>query len=193
MTTEMIATEVNDIRSDITDGMAAEGTQYLTFCLRDEIYGVEILKVQEIRGWTKPTQIPNAPEFIRGVMNLRGAIVPILDLRQRFSMDETEVTKQTVVIVVNVQGRTIGMVVDSVSDVVDLQDNDIKDSPDFGTSIDASFIHGLAKAEENMVILLDIDRMLQSCELVGIDKISGESDESPIVQTEDEQSSELVN
>lgn len=155
----------------------SDGSQYLTFQIENETYGVEILKVQEIRGWSEPTQIPNAPKFIRGVMNLRGAIVPILDLRRRFNMAETEFTQYTVVIVVNVQGRTIGMVVDAVSDVVELDDEQVKSAPDFGTSIDATFIHGLAEAEGRMVILLNIDAMLQSCELVRLDKMAAEHQE----------------
>lgn len=147
------------------------GNQFLTFTLQEETYGVDILKVQEIRGWSEPTPIPNAPEFIRGVMNLRGEIVPILDMRRRFQMDETSFTKYTVIVVVNVRERTIGMTVDAVSDVMDITVEDMKDAPDFGTSIDASFIRGLAASEEKMVILLDIDAMLQSCELVDLDKI----------------------
>lgn len=157
-----------------TSGKDLAGSQYLTFRLDKETYGVEILKVQEIRGWSEPTQIPNAPEFIRGVMNLRGAIVPILDLRSRFHMDETKFTQHTVVIVVNVQNRTVGMIVDGVSDVVDLDEDSVKAAPDFGTSIDASFIHGLSDVDGTMVILLNVDAMLESCELIQIDKISGE-------------------
>ncbi len=151
-----------------------KGNQYLTFNLNDETYAVEILKVQEIRGWSEPTQIPNAPNFIRGVMNLRGAIVPILDLHYRFNMNETEFTKNTVIIVVNVQDRTIGMVVDNVADVIDLNIESVKKSPDFGTSIDSSFIHGLSEVNNEMVIILNIDAMLQSCELVEIDSIANQ-------------------
>ena len=145
--------------------------QYLTFILGKETYGLDILKVQEIRGWTQVTQIPNAPNYIRGVINLRGEIVPILDLRRRFEMDELEFTATTVVIVVNVQDRTIGMVVDGVSDVINMPEGELKASPDFGTAIDASFVQGLAALEQKMVIILAIDKMLQSCELVKIDSL----------------------
>lgn len=163
-----------DQQNDVAN-LASGIEQFLTFMLGEELYGVDILKVQEIRGWSEPTQIPNAPEFIRGVMNLRGAIVPILDLRRRFGMDETEFTKYTVVIVVNVQDRTIGMIVDAVSDVVDLNTTDIRPSPDFGASIDASFIRGLSPQEEQMVIVLNVDAMLQACDLVALDQLQDEA------------------
>lgn len=162
----------NQIGIDKLENDISNDKQYLTFNLADETYGIVILKVQEIRGWSEPTQIPNAPNFIRGIMNLRGAIVPILDLRSKFNMDETEFTQHTVIIVVNVHHRTIGMVVDAVSDVVDINDQNIKKSPDFGSSIDASFIHGLVDIDENMVILLNIDEMLEACELVHLDEIN---------------------
>lgn len=145
--------------------------QFLTFVLDNENYAVDILKVQEIRGWTQVTQMPNAPHYVRGVMNLRGAIVPILDLRRRFDMNEMEFTAQTVVVVVHVQGRTIGMIVDQVSDVMDIPVKNMHEAPDFGTSIDSSFIQGLVSMEEKMIILLDVDKMLQSCELLELDKV----------------------
>lgn len=152
-----------------------DGNQFLTFILAAETYGLDILKVQEIRGWTQVTQIPNAPEYIRGVINLRGEIVPILDLRRRFSMEEIEFTQTTVVIVVNVQGRTIGMVVDGVSDVIDLPKEELRAAPDFGTAIDSSFVQGLATMEEKMVIVLNIDEMLKGCDLLKIDQITEEA------------------
>lgn len=145
--------------------------QFLTFILGEETYGVDILKVQEIRGWKSVTPIPNAPKHIRGVLNLRGAIVPILDLRRRFSMTELEFTAHTVVVVVNVMGRTVGMVVDGVSDVVDLDSETMRPAPDFGTNIDAGFISGLAPVGEAMVILLNVDEILKSSDLVSLDKL----------------------
>jgi purine-binding chemotaxis protein CheW len=161
----------NEILAAEQDALNTEN-QYLTFILADEIYGIDILKIQEIRGWTGVTQIPNAPEYIRGVMNLRGAIVPILDLRRRFNMDELEFTQQTVVIVVHVQERTIGMVVDSVSDVKNLPNKELRATPDFGTSIDASFIHGLIPDNDRMNIILNIDELLAGCDLLQLDKIT---------------------
>lgn len=165
-------TEITTTGQDIMNSSIGEG-QFLTFELNNEMYGVDILKVQEIRGWTEVTNIPNAPHFIRGVVNLRGAIVPILDMRRRFNMDELVFTHQTVVIVVNVSDRTIGMVVDGVSDVVNIPMEDLRPAPDFGTGIDASFLQGLAPIdEENMAIILNIDEMLQACELVQLDKLT---------------------
>jgi purine-binding chemotaxis protein CheW len=165
-------TDVATINQEIMGSTIGEG-QFLTFELNNELYGVDILKVQEIRGWTEVTNIPNAPEFIRGVVNLRGAIVPILDMRRRFKMDELVFTHQTVVIVVNVSDRTIGMVVDAVSDVVNIPIEELRPAPDFGTGIDASFLQGLAPIDEQtMVILLNIDEMLQACELVQLDEMT---------------------
>ena len=155
---------------DLTEAKG-EQAQFLTFVLGEETYGVDILKVQEIRGWKNVTPIPNAPKHIRGVLNLRGAIVPILDLRRRFSMDELQFTDHTVVVVVNVLGRTVGMGVDGVSDVVDLDHESMRPAPDFGTNIDAGFISGLAPVDEAMVILLNVDDILKSSDLVSLDKL----------------------
>jgi purine-binding chemotaxis protein CheW len=163
--------------------MAANENQFLTFVLGDETYGLDILRVQEIRSWSQPTQIPNAPGHIRGVINLRGEIVPILDLRCRFNMDETEFTKYTVVIVVNVQDRTVGMIVDGVSDVVNLSASEMRAAPDFGTSIDSSFIHGLASHDNKMVILLNIQALLADSELLQLDEITAAN--IPMESTED--------
>ncbi len=152
-------------------GENALENQYLTFMLADEQYGVDILKVQEIRGWSGVTQIPNCPSYIRGVVNLRGSIVPILDMRRRFGMEEIEFTQYTVVIVVNVQNRTVGLVVDAVSDVVNLNEGDLKPAPDFGTSIDSSYLRALAQIGNDMVILLNVDDMLRSSDLLDVDKV----------------------
>jgi purine-binding chemotaxis protein CheW len=178
MTTEMMQTADNAINNAIAK---AEQDQYLTFKMAEETYGIDILKIQEIRGWQDITQLPNAPEYIRGVMNLRGVIVPILDLRRRFQMEELEFTSETVVIVVNVMGRTIGLVVDCVCDVVDVTLEDMRSAPDFGSAIDASFIHGLSPMDgENMMIVLNVDYLLGSCELVKLDKLSDSGDSSQL-------------
>lgn len=168
----LVATENTDYTQDLTKASDSEQLQFLTFILAEEIYGVDILKVQEIRGWQDVTTIPNAPPHVRGVMNLRGAIVPILDLRRRFEMPEVELTPNTVVVVVNVLDRTIGMVVDAVSDVVDMPQEDLRDAPDFGSNIDASFVQGLAPVDDTMVIILNVDDMLKSSDLVSLDKIT---------------------
>lgn len=170
----LVTTERHDNIQDLTKASDTEQLQFLTFVLAQETYGVDILKVQEIRGWQDVTTIPNAPRHIRGVMNLRGAIIPILDLRRRFEMPEIDLTPNTVVVVVNVMDRTIGMVVDAVSDVVDMPRENLRDAPDFGSSIDAGFVQGLAPVEENMVIILNVDDIVKSSDLVSLDKITHE-------------------
>ena len=135
-------------------------SQYLTFALGGEEYGVEILKVQEIRGYTSITPIPNTPPHIKGVMNLRGAIVPVVDLRSTLAMPTTEYSPFSVIIVVTVGTRVMGLIVDAVSDVLDVARTDIHPTPDFGTRIDARFIQGMARVGDKLVVLLDIDRVL---------------------------------
>jgi purine-binding chemotaxis protein CheW len=155
------------------NGMSTEHTnttnKYLTFVLATEEYAVDILRVQEIKGWSKVTPIPNTPDYIRGVINLRGTIVPIIDLRLRFSLDRLDYGQMTVVVVVKVvsgsRERIMGIVVDAVSDVYDVAENEIKPPPDFGSVISMEFIRGLATVNEKMVIILDIDRLLNSGEL----------------------------
>ena len=148
-----------------------DGTQqYLTFLLAGEEYGVDILRVQEIKGWDSVTPIPNTPEYIRGVINLRGMIVPIIDLRLRFSLEQLEYGPTTVVIMLKVmtegkQSRTMGIVVDGVSDVYNMPEDQIKASPDFGAAVETDFVKGLATVNDKMVIILDIDHMLNSNEL----------------------------
>ena len=151
--------------------------QFLTFILAGQEYGVDILRVQEIKGWDAVTQVPNTPEYVRGVINLRGTIVPIIDLRIRFSMEQLEYGPTTVVIVLKVisgddSSRIMGIVVDGVSDVYNVQNDAIKAAPDFGEGVDSSFVSGLATVEEKMVIVLDIDHMLNSDELAKVNKIS---------------------
>lgn len=150
---------------------AGDGAQqYLTFLLAGEEYGVDILRVQEIKGWDNVTPIPNTPKYIRGVINLRGTIVPIIDLRLRFDLEQLEYGPTTVVIMLKVmtegkQSRTMGIVVDGVSDVYNMPDEEIKPSPDFGSAVETDFVRGLATVNEKMVIILDIDEMLSSREL----------------------------
>jgi len=147
----------------------ASGAQFLTFTLDGEEYGVEILRVQEIKGWMPVTRVPNTPDYMQGVLNLRGTIVPIVDLRMRFRLEKAEYTPVTVVIVLTVMDgerrRTLGVVVDGVSDVVTVDRADLKPPPDFGTSVDTDFIDGIATVDDKMIMLLDIDRLLTSEEL----------------------------
>lgn len=167
-------------RAVVDQGQAAqeEAAQFLTFVLGEELYGVDILRVQEIMGWNPVTRIPNTPEYLRGVLNLRGSIVPILDLRMRFDMEQADYTPTTVVIVLSVQQgneeRTLGVVVDGVSDVINVPAENIKPAPDFGTAVNTEFIDGLATVEEQMVMLLDIDKLLSIEELEQLEQL-GES------------------
>lgn len=140
------------------------GDQYLTFLLNGEEYGLDILRVQEIRGWHATTAIPNAPGYVKGVINLRGSIVPIIDLRLRFGMTSIEYTPITVVIVVRVcdgpKERVVGIVVDAVSEVYNFRQEEVKPTPELGGTIDISFIRGIASADEKMIMLLEIDELL---------------------------------
>jgi len=138
--------------------------QFLTFALGQEEYGVEILKIQEIKGFSAITPLPNAPAYVRGVLNLRGTIVPIIDLRKKFGMPEEAYTKFTVIVVVQVQGKIMGFIVDAVSDVLTVTGSDIQPTPDLHGQVDTSFLNGLAKAGEKLVILLDIDKVLTAGE-----------------------------
>ena len=150
--------------------MTAAHTELLSFRLGQEEYGIDILRVQEIRSYEAPTRIANAPPFVKGVINLRGLIVPIVDLRLKLGCDTAEYTALTVVIVLNVRGRVIGAVVDSVSDVVPLGANDIKPAPSLAGSIDASYLQGIAcidagDGRERMLILVDIEALMSSADM----------------------------
>jgi len=141
---------------------ASRTNEYLTFTLGQEEYGVDILKVQEIRGYEAVTKIANAPDFIKGVANLRGTIVPIVDMRIKFNLGEPEYNAFTVVIILNVAGRVVGMVVDSVSDVIELKADQIRPAPDFSSSFDTRYITGLGTVDERMLILVDIERLMSA-------------------------------
>lgn len=151
----------------------AGSEQYLTFQLAGEEYGVDILRVQEIKGWERATRIPHAPHYVLGVINLRGAIVPIIELRRRFGVESVEFGPTTVVIVVKVAGergeRTVGMVVDAVCEVYNVAAPDVKPPPEVGSTVDAAFVRGLAAVEDKMLILLDIDRLIDASVLGGVD------------------------
>lgn len=139
--------------------------EYLTFVLGSEEYGLDILKVQEIRGYDAVTQIANTPEFIKGVVNLRGKIVPIVDLRIKFDLGKVEYNEFTVVIILNLGGRVVGIVVDGVSDVMALKEEQMRDVPSLVTNIDTKYIVGLATVEEQMLILVDIEKLMSSEEM----------------------------
>lgn len=145
--------------SDNTRGDVLQ-SQYLTVNLAHEEYGIDILAVREIRGWSQVTRIPQAPHYVLGVLNLRGAIVPMLDLRLRFGLEREEYTQTTVTVIVTVAGRLFGVVVDGVSDVMDVSSDRIRPVPDMGTAVDTEYLKGLTSVAERMVLLLDVDKLL---------------------------------
>jgi len=146
----------------------AEGAEFLTFRLGAEEYAIEILKVQEIRGWELPTAIANTPAFIKGVINLRGTIVPIVDLRLKFK-GEAKYDEFTVVIILSVARRVLGIVVDAVSDVITLTPAQMRPAPEFGAALDTRFITGLGTVGDRMLILTDIERLMTSRDMQLID------------------------
>jgi len=141
------------------------GGEFLTFRLGAEEYGIDILKVQEIRSYEQPTRIANAPSFVKGVVNLRGVIVPIVDLRVKLGCDSAEYNDFTVVIVLNVRGRVVGAVVDSVSDVLELAPGTIKPAPEMNSAVDTSFITGIGSIQDRMLILMDIEALMSSADM----------------------------
>ena len=150
----------------------SKGGKYLTFALGKEEYGLEILKVREIFGYMEITAIPRTPSYVRGVINLRGQVMAVVDLRAKFSMDSVERTDQTCIIVVEIScgGRKIstGMIVDHVSEVLEVPGDKIEDPPSFGTSVDSDFILGLGKIGDSVKILLDIDKVLEADEIAAL-------------------------
>src|SRR6185436_7945041 len=153
---------VNTNTATDTGAPLQTGREFLTFRLGGEEYGIDILKVQEIRGYDAVTRIANAPEFIKGVINLRGTIVPIIDMRIKFKVCEATYNQFTVVIVLNVGNRVVGMVVDSVSDVVALTPEQIRPAPEFHASMDTDYLVGLGALEGRMLILVEIEKLMTS-------------------------------
>jgi purine-binding chemotaxis protein CheW len=141
---------------------SSEAREYLTFRLDQEEYGIDILKVQEIRGYEPPTRVANAPDFIKGVVNLRGTIVPIVDMRLKFNCSKAEYNAFTVVIILNLRSRIVGVVVDSVSDVMELPAESIKSAPEIDSVIDSGAVLGLGSLGDRMLILLDIERLMST-------------------------------
>ncbi|MCE8040022.1 MAG: chemotaxis protein CheW [Halomonadaceae bacterium] len=150
----------------------AHNREFLVFSLGDEEYAIDILKVQEIRGYENVTRIANAPDFIKGVTNLRGVIVPIVDLRIKFHLDKVEYGGQTVVIVVNVEDRVVGIVVDGVSDVMTLSPDQIKPAPEFGVTLSSDFLSGLGSLDDRMLVIVDIDKLLTSDEMALVESVA---------------------
>ncbi len=150
----------------------SNGNEFLAFTLGKEESGIDILKVQEIRGYEAVTRIANSPDFIKGVVNLRGIIVPIVDMRIKFQLGEPTYDQFTVVIILNIGGRVVGMVVDSVSDVITLTQEQIKPAPEMGTTFDSDYLIGLGTLEQRMLILVDIDKLMSSAEMGLIEKLA---------------------
>ena len=158
--------------SDSSSTVLCANNEFLNFTLAQEEYCVDILKVQEIRGYDAITKIANTPEFIKGVINLRGIIVPIIDMRIKFNLGNVEYGQFTVVIILNVANRVIGMVVDGVSDVIALTPDMVKAAPEFGSTLDTQHILGLATAGERMIIIVDIERLLLGRDMELIDTLA---------------------
>lgn len=154
--------------------MTMKTGKYLTFTLADEDYGIGILKVKEIIGMMPITSVPKTPQFVKGVINLRGKVIPVIDLRVKFDMGESDYTERTCIIVVEIDTEDetvlIGIVVDSVSEVLNIQEDEIEDTPAFGTQLDVDYILGIAKTEGGVKILLNIDRVLSSDEISSLEK-----------------------
>ncbi|MCP4722807.1 MAG: purine-binding chemotaxis protein CheW [Desulfobacteraceae bacterium] len=150
--------------------------KYLTFTLADETYGIGILKVKEIIGMMPITSVPQTPNFVKGVINLRGKVIPVIDLRLKFAMDAIAYSERTCIIVVEIDGESgtilIGIVVDSVSEVVNITQEEIEDTPAFGSRLDTEYILGMAKMEGGVKILLNIDQVLSSVEISALEKRS---------------------
>ena len=149
----------------MTDSVALGAREYLTFRLGREEYGIDILKVQEIRGYEPPTRIANAPDFIKGVVNLRGTIVPIVDMRLKFNCASAEYDAFTVVIILNLRQRIVGIVVDSVSDVMELAPENLRPAPEVESVIDSDSVIGLGSLADRMLILLDIERLMSGLDM----------------------------
>ncbi|MFW1678014.1 chemotaxis protein CheW [Pontibacter sp. JAM-7] len=148
---------------------SSDSRQYLSFLLDNEEYGVDILRVQELRGWTPVTRIPEMPDYLQGVLNLRGAIIPVVDLRARFGLPAREYGPTTVVIVVKVDSgkaeRAMGIIVDAVAETYTLEKNEIQPAPNFGGVVNSEYITGLTSQDDKMIVLIDLDALLNSDEL----------------------------
>ena len=155
---------------DLTTSVAVTALEFLSFTLGQEDYGIDIQKVQELRSYDTVTRIANAPEHIKGVVNLRGIIVPIIDMRIKFNLGAPTYDEFTVVIILNIGGRVMGMVVDGVSDVITLKPEQIKPAPSMGSVLDTEYLMGLGTLDERMLILIDLDKLMSSDEMGLIEK-----------------------
>jgi purine-binding chemotaxis protein CheW len=165
-------TKASSSGTSVLASQAVESIEFLAFRLGDEEYGIGILKVQEIRGYDAVTKIANAPDYIKGVVNLRGIIVPIVDMRIKFNLGTPTYDQFTVVIILNIADRVVGMVVDSVSDVATLRGDQIKPAPEMGAALNTDHVTGLGTIDERMLILVDIDKLMSSDDMGLIDKMA---------------------
>jgi purine-binding chemotaxis protein CheW len=149
----------------MTERKLQESQQFLTFLLDDQEYGLEIFKIREIRGYAPITPIPNVPPHVRGVMNLRGTVLPVVDLRMKFHLPPVEYNKYTVIVIAAVGDKTVGLLVDAVSDVLMVADKDIREAPDFGASVDTRFINGVFESRERLTVALNLEKLLSESEL----------------------------
>jgi len=144
---------------------AQESNQFLTFLLDDQEYGLELFKIQEIQGYVPITPIPNVPAHVRGVMNLRGTVLPVIDLRMKFRLPSVAYTKFTVIVVAMVEEKMVGLLVDAVSDVLEVKQDAMRPSPNFGSSVDTQFINGVFQTREHLAVALNLDKLLSEIEL----------------------------
>ena len=140
--------------------------QFLTFLLEDREYGLELFRIQEICGYAPITPIPNLPAHVRGVMNLRGAVLPVIDLRMKFRLPEAEYSKFTVIVIAKVEEKTVGLLVDAVSDVLHVSEKDLRPAPDFGADVGTDFINGVFQTREHLAVALNLEKLLTASELV---------------------------
>ena len=166
--------ELTETMDQAVKAMTDQDGKYLTFSMADEEYGIGILKIKEIIGMMPITTVPQTPEFVKGVINLRGKVIPVIDLRLRFGMDDIDYTERTCIIVVEINGSAgtvqVGIVVDAVSEVLNVKGDDVEDTPTFGTKLNTDYIQGMAKMEGGVKILLDIDRVLSGEEMELLEK-----------------------
>lgn len=158
--------------TQVTETSPQEPQQFLTFLLENQEYGVELLNIQEIRGFSPITPIPNVPTHVRGVMNLRGTVLPVIDLRMKFRLPEVEYTKFTVIVIITVAGKMIGLLVDAVSDVLMIAPQDIRPAPDFGSTVDVRFINGVFETHEHLAVALNLEQLLAEGELASAPAIN---------------------
>ena len=168
------ATQFQNDANSSDEGASVDiaGHEFLAFTLGNEEYGIDILKVQEIRGYEAVTRIANAPDFLKGVINLRGNIVPVVDMRIKFNLGTPSYDQFTVVIILNIEGKIVGMVVDSVSDVTTLMPGQVRPAPEMGTTFSTDFLIGLGTLEDRMLILVEIDKLMSSPEMGLVDHAS---------------------